>query len=57
MRQVAEGFKPAIALAKPDVPVIVVNATVPPGITAFAFGVATGTGDKPTVGVIVAPAN
>ena len=29
MRQVAEGFKPAIALAKPDVPVIVVNATVP----------------------------
>ena len=57
MRQVAELVKPTADAANPDVPVIVLNATVPPGMTAWAFGVAVGAAGKPTVGVMVAPAN
>jgi hypothetical protein len=43
-----------VPVAKPEVPVIVVNVAVPPGITAFVSGVATGAGGGVTVGVIVA---
>ena len=43
-----------VPVASPDVPVIVVNVAVPPGITAFVSGVATGAGGGVTVGVIVA---
>ena len=57
MRHVAELVSPAVELANPDVPVIVVNATVPPGITACAFGVAVGPAGNDTVGVIVASSN
>ena len=41
-------------VASPEVPVIVVNVAVPPGITGFVSGVATGAGGGVTVGVIVA---
>jgi hypothetical protein len=34
IRHVNDEFNPTTELAKPDVPVIVVNETVPPGITA-----------------------
>jgi hypothetical protein len=34
IRHVNEEFNPTTELAKPDAPVIVVNETVPPGITA-----------------------
>ena len=34
MRHVADAVNPTTELAKPDAPVIVVNETVPPGITA-----------------------
>ena len=43
-----------VPVASPDVPVIVVKVAVPPGITAFVSGVATGAGGGVTVGVMVA---
>jgi hypothetical protein len=43
-----------VPVAKPEVPVIVVNVAVPPGITGFVSAVATGAGGGVTVGVIVA---
>ena len=43
-----------VPVASPDVPVIVVNVAVPPGITALVSGVAIGAGGGVTVGVIVA---
>jgi hypothetical protein len=56
IKQVA--FEPLVCncvpVASPEVPVIVVNVAVPPGITAFISGVATGAGGGVTVGVIVA---
>ena len=54
MRHVAEVLKPATAVAKPPVPVTVVNVTVPPGITDFVSGPATGTAGAVTLGVMVA---
>ena len=54
MRHVAEELKPATAVAKPPVPVTVVNVTVPPGITDFVSGPATGTAGAVTLGVMVA---
>jgi hypothetical protein len=42
-----------VPVARPDVPVIVVNATVPPANTAVVSGVAAGAGGGSTVGVIV----
>jgi hypothetical protein len=44
----------SVPVARPDVPVIVVNATVPPANTALVSGVASGAGGGVTVGVIVA---
>jgi hypothetical protein len=56
MRHVA--FAPLVCscvpVAKPEVPVIVVNVAVPPGITGFVSGVAAGAEGGVTVGVIVA---
>ena len=43
-----------VPVASPEVPVIVVNVAVPPGITGFVSDVATGAGGGVTVGVIVA---
>jgi hypothetical protein len=43
-----------VPVAKPEVPVMVENVAVPPGITGFVSGVATGVGGGVTVGVIVA---
>ena len=54
MRQVAEVLNPAADVARPDVPVNVVNATVSPGLTDLPCGVATGVAGALTVGVIVA---
>ena len=54
MRQVDAVLNPVGDVAIPPVPVRVVKATVPPGITALDSGVATGTGGNATVGVIVA---
>ena len=56
IRQVDAVLNPVGDVAIPLVPVSVVKATVPPGITAFASGVAVGTGGNATVGVIVAEA-
>ena len=56
IRHVTEVFKPATELAKPEVPVSVVNAAVPPGATLSVFGVATGKAGKPTVTLMNAAA-
>ena len=53
-KQVDAFVKPATAVARPPIPVSVVNATVPPGMTALLSGVATGGFGNATVGVIVA---
>jgi UDP-glucose 6-dehydrogenase len=50
MRHVADAVNPTTELARPDTPVIVVKATVPPGITACAFAVAVGGAGIETVG-------
>ena len=57
IRHVNDALRPAADVAIPEVPVMVVNATVPPGITDLVSGVAVGTAGKATVGVIVAPAS
>ena len=57
IKHVAAVFKPATAVANPFAPLIVVNATVPPAITAFVSGVAAGGAGSETVGVILAPAS
>lgn len=57
IRHVEEGTSPTPDVARPLAPVMVVNVAVPPGITAFESGVATGNAGKETVGVIVAPAS
>jgi hypothetical protein len=57
MRHVAEVLKPAPVAASPFAPVSVVKEIVPPGITAFDSGLATGTAGIETVGVMVALAN
>ena len=54
IKQVTVALSPTPDDARPLVPVKVVNATVPPGITDFDSGVATGAAGKATVGVIVA---
>ena len=54
MRHVAFEFKPTLELASPPGPLMVVNVAVPPGITDFDSGVATGAVGIATVGVIVA---
>jgi hypothetical protein len=54
MRHVAAVSNAAVEVARPEVPVKVVNATVPPGITDFVSGVATGGAGSATVTVIVA---
>ena len=54
MRHVAEVFKPAAAVARPEVPVIVVKVAVPPGITDCDSGVATGAAGAVTLAVMVA---
>ena len=56
MRHVTEVFKPATELAKPEVPVSVVNAAVPPGATLSVFGLTVGGLGKPTVTLINAAA-
>ena len=56
-KHVAEVLSPTPDVASAPVPVIVVNVAVPPGITAFDSGVATGNPGIDTVGVIVAPVN
>ena len=56
-KHVTVASSPTPDVANPPVPVIVVNATVPPGITDFESAVATGGVGSATVGVIVAPAN
>ena len=54
MRHVNAGSNPAAAVARPLVPVVVVNDAVAPGITDFVSGFATGRAGAVTVGVIVA---
>ena len=54
IKQVTVALSPTPDDARPFVPVKVVNATVPPGITDLVSGVATGAAGSPTVGVIVA---
>ena len=54
MRHVTDVFKPAMELAKPEVPVRVVNAIVPPGITDFESGKAVGAPGGFTIGEIFA---
>jgi hypothetical protein len=57
MRHVELVLKPATAVARPLLPVKVVKATVPPGMTDFDCGVALGAVGADTVGVIVAFVN
>jgi hypothetical protein len=57
IKHVNEAFNPAAAVAKPLVPVMVVNVAVAPGITDFDWAVATGAAGSETVGLIVASAN
>ena len=54
IKHVTVALSPTPDDARPLAPVKVVNATVPPGITDFDSGVATGAAGKATVGVIVA---
>ena len=54
IKQVNEVSSPTPDVAKPPVPVNVVNATVPPGMTVLDCAVATGAAGAVTVGVIVA---
>ena len=54
IRHVAAVSNAAVEVARPEAPVKVVNATVPPGITDFVSGVATGGAGSATVTVIVA---
>ena len=53
-KQVTVALSPTPDDARPLVPVKVVNATVPPGITDLVSGVATGAAGAITVGVIEA---
>ena len=50
MRHVNDVLKPAAAVAKPLVPVVVVKVAVPPGNTDFDSGFATGVAGAVTVG-------
>ena len=54
MRQVAAVSKAAVDVARPEAPVKVVNATVPPGMIDFVSGVAAGGAGSATVTVMVA---
>ena len=54
IRQVKEELNAATVVARPFVPVRVVNEIVPPGITDFDCGVALGAVGVDTKGVIVA---
>jgi hypothetical protein len=54
IKHVSDASKPTPEVARPPAPVIVVNVAVPPGITDFDSGVATGAVGIATVGVIVA---
>ena len=54
IKQVTVASSPTPDDARPLVPVIVVKATVPPGITDLVSGVATGIDGDNTVAVIVA---
>ena len=54
IRHVAVVSNAAVEVARPEAPVRVVNATVPPGMTDFVSGVATGGAGLATVTVIVA---
>jgi hypothetical protein len=54
IRHVDAVLNPTVDVARPLTPVNVVKLTVPPGITVFVCGVATGAGGNPTVGVMVA---
>ena len=54
IKHVAAVSKGAVDVAKPETPVRLVNATVPPGITDFVCAVATGGAGSATVTVIVA---
>ena len=54
IKHVTVGLSPTPDDARPFVPVKVVNATVPPGITDLVSGVATGADGAITVGVIEA---
>ena len=54
IKHVTVAFSPTPDDARPFVPVKVVNAIVPPGITDLVSGVATGPVGGSTVGVIVA---
>ena len=57
IKHVTEVSNPTPEVANPPVPVSVVKATVPPGITVLVCAVATGTAGIDTVGVIVAEVN
>ena len=57
IKQVNEVSNPTPEVANPLAPVSVVNATVPPGMTALDCAVATGAAGIDTVGVIVAEVN
>ena len=54
IKHVTEVSNPTPEVANPPVPVSVVKATVPPGITVLVCAVATGAAGAVTVGVIVA---
>ena len=54
MRHVAEVLKPAAAVAKPLVPVVVVKVAVAPGITDLVSGEATGAVGAVTLAAMVA---
>ena len=54
IKHVTEALSPTPDDARPLVPVKVVNATVPPGITDFDSGFATGAVGAATVGVMEA---
>ena len=54
MRHVNDVLKPAAAVARPEVPVVVVKVAVPPGVTDFDSGVATGAFGAVTLAVMVA---
>jgi hypothetical protein len=56
-RHVADVLKLTGVVARPPVPVTVVKAVDPPGITIFVCGVATGAAGIDTAGVIVALAS
>ena len=55
IKQVNDVSRPTPEVASAPVPVKVVKATVPPGMTDFDSAVATGAAGAVTVGVIFAP--